>query len=212
MDCNEYIPCLFIPGTSKRLILFFHANGEDITTAYEFLKMVNYESKFSILAMEYRGYSIYEGETSPTNIEIDAARVMTFLLANRLAADQVIIFGRSIGCAVALTVTQKYSVHSAILLSPFISLKKVAGDLYGNCASALLKEAFNNEENCRLINCPLLVIHGQKDTLVSYEHSLALIAGCQAYCRLKVIENMTHTKFNFRLDFVRHFKRFLLDL
>lgn len=59
VDCNEYIPCLFIPGTSKRLILFFHANGEDITTAYEFLKMVNYESKFSILAMEYRGYSIY---------------------------------------------------------------------------------------------------------------------------------------------------------
>jgi pimeloyl-ACP methyl ester carboxylesterase len=85
---------------------------------------------------------------------------MAFLLANRVAADQVIIFGRSIGCAVALTLTQKYTVHSAVLLSPFISLKKVAGDLYGNCASVLLKEAFNNEENCRLINCPLLVIHG----------------------------------------------------
>lgn len=56
---------------------------------------------------------------------------MAFLQANRLTADQIIVFGRSIGCAVALTVTQKYAVHSAVLLSPFISLKKVASDLYG---------------------------------------------------------------------------------
>jgi alpha-beta hydrolase superfamily lysophospholipase len=70
---------------------------------------------------------------------------VAFLQANRLTADQIIVFGRSIGCAVALTVTQKYAVHSAVLLSPFISLKKVASDLYGQCASGLLKEAFNNE-------------------------------------------------------------------
>ena len=62
-----------------------------------------------------------------------------------MAADQLIIFGRSIGCAVALTVTQRYRVYCAILLSPFISLKKVAADLYGGCAGLMLKEAFNNE-------------------------------------------------------------------
>lgn len=96
------------------------------------------------MAMEYRGYSLYKGETTPSNIEADAERVLAFLQANKLTANQIIIFGRSIGCAVALTITQKYSVHSCILLSPFISLKKVAKDLYGGCASALLKEAFNN--------------------------------------------------------------------
>lgn len=162
--------------------------------------------------MEYRGYSLYKGNTTPANIEEDANRVVSFLQANKLTAEQIILFGRSIGCAVALTVTEKFSVHSAILLSPFISLKKVAKDLYGHCASLLLKEAFNNEQNCRLITCPVLVIHGEKDTLVPFEHSLALMAGCQAYCRLKIIENMTHTRFNFRLDFIRHFKQFLSDI
>jgi pimeloyl-ACP methyl ester carboxylesterase len=162
--------------------------------------------------MEYRGYSIYNGETTPTNIEADACRVVSFLQANKIAADQIILFGRSIGCAVVLTVTEKYSVHCAILLSPFISLKKVAKDLYGDCAALVLKEAFNNETNCKLISCPILVIHGEKDTLVPYEHSLALVAGCQSYCRLKIIENMTHTKFNFRIDFIRHFKLFLNDI
>ena len=106
--------------------------------------MVNFESQYSILAMEYRGYSLYKGATTPANIEEDANRVVSFLQANKLTAGQIILFGRSIGCAVALTITEKFSVHSAILLSPFISLKKVAQDLYGHCASLLLKEAFNN--------------------------------------------------------------------
>lgn len=68
VDWKEFIPCLFIPGTNKKLLIFFHANGEDITTAYEFLKMVNFESHYPIIAMEYRGYSLYEGETTPANI------------------------------------------------------------------------------------------------------------------------------------------------
>jgi fermentation-respiration switch protein FrsA (DUF1100 family) len=58
----------------------------------------------------------------------------------------------------------------------------------------------------------LLIIHGSKDSLVPCQHSLRLISGCQAYCRLKLIENMTHTRFNFRLDFIRHFSRFMADL
>ena len=89
--------------------------------------------------MEYRGYSIFEGSTTPKNIEEDAFRVMDFLGTKKLTNSEIILFGRSIGCAVSLAVTQKYSVFSAILLSPFLSLKKVAVDLYGDCAGSMLK-------------------------------------------------------------------------
>lgn len=69
---------------------------------------------------------------------------MEFLLAKKFTTNQLILFGRSIGCAVALTVTQKYSVYSTVLLSPFLSLKKVANDLYCHCAGSMLKEVFDN--------------------------------------------------------------------
>jgi len=162
--------------------------------------------------MEYRGYSLYQGESTPQNIETDACRVVQFLQANHLTSSQLILSGRSIGCAIALAVTKKYSTHSAVLLSPFISLKKIARDMYGSCAEAMIKEAFDNEEICRQITCPLLIIHGEKDALVPYQHSLQLLSRCQSYCRLKVVENMTHTKFNFRLDFITHFAKFMRDL
>jgi hypothetical protein len=41
VDSEDYIPCLFLSGTKEKLIVFFHANGEDISSAYEFLKMIN---------------------------------------------------------------------------------------------------------------------------------------------------------------------------
>ena len=68
VDSSEYIPCLFLSGSKDKLIIFFHANGEDISSAYEFLKMINLETRYAILAMEYRGYSIYSGNTTPKNI------------------------------------------------------------------------------------------------------------------------------------------------
>lgn len=64
---------------------------------------------------------------------------MEFLQTKKFKSNQIILFGRSIGCAVALKLSQKYAVSSAILLSPFISLKKIAKDLYGDCAGKLIK-------------------------------------------------------------------------
>lgn len=34
VKCEDYIPCLFLSGTRDKLIVFFHANGEDISSAY----------------------------------------------------------------------------------------------------------------------------------------------------------------------------------
>lgn len=52
--------------------------------------------------MEYRGYSINSGETKPEMINSDAQKVIKYLLRRNITPDQIIIFGRSIGCAIAL--------------------------------------------------------------------------------------------------------------
>ena len=105
-----------------------------------------------------------------------------------------------------------YQVSSIILLSPFLSLKRVASDLYGSCSSTLLKESFNNQYLSKNIKSPLLLIHGIKDQLVPYEHSLVIMSECKSFCRLHLIENMTHSKFSFRRDFLLPVRNFLSDL
>jgi len=102
--------------------------------------MINIETQYSILAMEYRGYSISKGETNPALINKDASRLIQYLFERNITQDQIIIFGRSIGCAIALSlVNEQYRFYSIVLLSPFLSLKKIAKELYGNCAGWALK-------------------------------------------------------------------------
>jgi cephalosporin-C deacetylase-like acetyl esterase len=84
------------------------------------------------------------------------------------------IMGRSIGSGPAVFAASIYSVGSLILLSPFLSLKEVVRDIYGEICSLLIKQRFNNKERAKLIKCPTLIIHGLLDTIVPPKHSIDL--------------------------------------
>lgn len=99
----------------------------------------------------------------------------------------IILFGRSIGGAIAFETSSIYHPSCLILLSPFLSLKKVAQDLYGRGASCLLKETLDNSAVAQTIKCPLLVIHGLKDNIVPYHHSVAILGQCKGFTRLKLV-------------------------
>jgi hypothetical protein len=57
--------------------------------------------------MEYRGYSISKGETNPALINKDAGRVIQYLSERKISQNQIIIFGRSIGCAISLSLVNE---------------------------------------------------------------------------------------------------------
>jgi hypothetical protein len=78
--CDE-IPCLFLSGTNKdKIIVFFHGNGEDLSTSYYFANYIRNMLDISILVMEYQGYSIYEGSSSSKNVIEDSKIVINFLI------------------------------------------------------------------------------------------------------------------------------------
>jgi len=59
---EQNVPCLFLPhepGGSSKLLLFFHANAEDIGMCKDFLYHLRDILRVNILAMEYAGYGIY---------------------------------------------------------------------------------------------------------------------------------------------------------
>ncbi len=76
--------------------------------------------------MEYQGYSIYSGSTNPTSIIEDAKIVMDFLIEQGVQQSDIILLGRSIGGGMAFSIGALYKVGSIVLLSPFLSLKKIA--------------------------------------------------------------------------------------
>ena len=64
---------------SKYLILYFHASGEDIKIAHGLLNFLRNSYQASVIAMEYKGYSIYQGSTKSEIIIDDAHTVYDYL-------------------------------------------------------------------------------------------------------------------------------------
>ena len=65
---KDYIPCLFLPCLkgSKKLIIYFHGNAEDLGISYEMLDHMRTALRINVMAVEYPGYGIYEDENGPS--------------------------------------------------------------------------------------------------------------------------------------------------
>lgn len=60
-NLSHYIPCMYLPFTlgSSKLLIYFHANAEDIAMAHKMLSSVRTLLRVNVLAIEYPGYSFY---------------------------------------------------------------------------------------------------------------------------------------------------------
>ena len=58
---SHYIPVMNVPYTmgSSKMIIYFHANAEDIVLANELLDYMRSLLRVNIIAVEYPGYGLY---------------------------------------------------------------------------------------------------------------------------------------------------------
>jgi hypothetical protein len=65
LKMGDFIPCMLLKyeqGSSK-IFLYFHANAEDLGRAYKFLTYINVYLRMHVLAVEFPGYGVYQGES-----------------------------------------------------------------------------------------------------------------------------------------------------
>ena len=63
IDDSYFIPCLLIRGMSPKVMIHFHANGEDISHTQRLLTRLSIEFKLNIICVEYPGYGIYKNSS-----------------------------------------------------------------------------------------------------------------------------------------------------
>jgi pimeloyl-ACP methyl ester carboxylesterase len=171
----DSIPCMLFrhsPGSSK-VMLYFHGNAEDVGLTAELLEHLGPALKIHIIAVEYPGYGIYRTkEPSETQILADAQRVYDYFTQDMGYPEKnILVFGRSIGSGPATYVASERNPGILCLMSPFRSIKDVVHTLVGKWAKWMIADRFNNLKRMEEVDCPLLVIHGLKDTLIPKSHA-----------------------------------------
>lgn len=152
---------------TRTVLLWCHGNAGNIIHRLENLVEL-YRLGLSVFIFDYRGYGRSSGTPSEEGLYDDALAAYAYLIETRhVAPERLVLFGRSLGAAVAADVVSRKPAAGLILESPFPSVGAVARAHYlGLPVDWLLGAEFNLIERLRKITVPVLVVHGDRDEVV----------------------------------------------
>lgn len=194
-SCSDGIPCLWFPAPkAATVILFFHANAEDLGMSFAVLKHIRDQFKVNVLAVEYPGYGLLNHMTPSEDMVYEVALTAFRFLVDEINVrySQIILFGRSLGSGPATFLASQYPVGGLILVSAFSSIRAAVQSIVGRLVAWTFNERFPNSKIIANVSCSTLFIHGEKDGLIPPEHSLRLFKRCRARKLLITPAKMEH--------------------
>jgi fermentation-respiration switch protein FrsA (DUF1100 family) len=186
----------FVPATGSEtrfaMVLFSWNAGQCALPAP--LAAARAPHGIATLLMDYRGYGGNPGSPSEEGLALDARAARAYL-TRRAGIDQmhIVYFGESLGTGVAVQLAAAEQPFALILRSPFTSLVDVARDHYPFLPVRwMLRDRFDSLGRIRGIGCPLLVIAGDRDGIISPAQSERRYAAAAEPKRLLIIAGADH--------------------
>jgi len=147
---------------------------------------------YDVFLFDYRGYGGTEGSPSEEGLALDAKAALA-ALAEVAAGDRLILFGESLGAAVAARLAVESPPAALVLRSPFPSLQAVAAVHYPYLPTGfLLRDRYDTLQSISLIKAPILVVAGSADSIVPTHLSRAVYEAASADAHWALIENADH--------------------
>ncbi|WP_151704271.1 alpha/beta hydrolase [Nitrincola alkalilacustris] len=173
---NETLHAWYIPAPAARGdLLFMHGNAGNIshrlTSIGQFHRM-----GLNVLIVDYRGYGKSSGKPSEQGLYRDAEAAYRWLVEERgVVPGRIVVFGRSLGAAVAAHVAAEKPVGALILESGFTSVPDLGAEIYPFLpVRQLSRYQYDTREKLSRISVPVLVIHSPQDDIVPFHHGQAL--------------------------------------
>jgi fermentation-respiration switch protein FrsA (DUF1100 family) len=166
----------YVPAPNARATLaLFHGNAGNISHRLETIRMFH-DLGLSVLIVDYRGYGRSQGRPDEEGTYRDARAVWRYLTETRgLAPADIVLFGRSLGAAIALELATRVRPGGLILESTFTSAPDLAATVYWYLPVQLLSRfRYPSLERIGSIRCPLLVVHSRDDEIVPYQQGRRL--------------------------------------
>lgn len=171
----------YLPAAEARgALLFFHGNAGNISHRLDSLRIFH-RLGLDVLIFDYRGYGRSEGRPDEPGTRLDARAAWRYLTEARgVAPDRVVLFGRSLGAALAARLAAETRPGALVLESAFTSVPDLAADLYWWLpARRLARLSYATREYLAQVACPVLVVHSPDDEIIPFRHGQALYAAAR---------------------------------
>ena len=168
-----YIPAVQSRGT----VLFLHGNAGNISHRLDSVQMFH-RMGYSTLIIDYRGYGNSGGAPGEQGTYQDAGAAWNYLTLQRhIPSCRIVVFGESLGGAVAAWLAARQKPAALVIASGFTSVPDLGQQLYPYLpVRQLVRIRYDTRENLRNVAAPVLIAHSPEDEIVPFGHGRALFA------------------------------------
>lgn len=173
-------------------VVYFHGNAGTIEyrlTRARSLAAVG----FDLLLVDYRGYGRSTGTPSESGTYRDARAALAAVTGRKdVDPARVFYYGESLGGAVAVELATARAPRGLILQSTFTSVRGMARVHYPIVPALLVLDAYPSERRLAEVKAPVLVIHGDRDTIVPLAQGQALFEAAREPKTMHVVKGAGH--------------------
>jgi fermentation-respiration switch protein FrsA (DUF1100 family) len=185
------------PQPGYPTIVYFHGNAGHLG-----FRIAKYQALanggYGVLALSYRGFGSSEGTPSEQGLYEDARAAIHYALGDLgLPIDRILLYGESLGSGVAVQMATEYPVAGLILEAPYTSVIRRGEAMFPRVipVALLLKDRFNSIEKITQVKAPLLLFHGERDTVIPVSDGRELLAAANEPKEGLFFSEVDHTQF-----------------
>lgn len=156
----------WIRGGGRATILVFHGNAGNASDRLDRVKRLVDALHVDVLLADYRGYGRSKGAPSEKGLGLDGLAMYEAAAARSVSPERIVLFGESLGCAVAIETALERPCAGVILEAPFVSVPAMARHHYPWIPSFLVRLRFDNGEKIARLAGPKLISQAEHDEIV----------------------------------------------
>lgn len=171
---SSYLSMVLIRAEApKGMVIYFDGNSGNISTHSRYVSIF-VQHHYDVLMMDYPGFGKSTGPDAEHDL-YNEGLVAYQLAQNYFSADSIIIYGRSLGSAIAAQLASIQACKMLILESPIYSLDDLARRYFPIYpVSYLLQYHFPTYQFIQRVKAPVIIFHSKEDQVVRYKNSVKL--------------------------------------
>ena len=182
----------WIEGPGDRVLIWYHGNAGNVGDRLHNARWFVDRLGVNVVLVDYRGYGQSGGTPDEAGVYLDGLAVYDAVAARSVRAEDIVLFGRSLGGAVAIETALRRPVDALVLESVFRSVRALAREHYWFVPSAVIRTRMDNESKIGRVEVPTLVLHGDRDAIVPISHGRRLFELAVRPADFHVIEGAGH--------------------
>ena len=179
------------------MVIYFHGNAGNLYHRIDEASEI-YNMGHNVIISGYRGYGRSTGEPTEDGVYIDGRTVLEYVSGTlNYKQENIYIYGRSIGTAAAVEISQNITMGGVILITPLSSAADFISEKYTAILAGAGGNHFNSIGKIRNLKSPILIIHGTDDEVVPFNHGVKLYEAYQGKKQFVSIPGGGHNDLEF---------------